>query len=356
MKVAFNTLALNSAHRERGIGYYTRKLLEGLKKDDSLIVSEFTSNLVVKDADVVHYSFFDFYYHSLPFTKSAPTVVTIHDVVPLIFKQHYPVGVRGRFNFILQKLALSNCKFIITDSQVSKEDIVKHLKINGQKIVTIPLAVDQSFTLLSDTKLLLTKKKYNLPNLFILYVGDANWVKNLPFLIDTFGELIKDASYNDLKLVLVGGVFLKNVEDIDHPELESLKQVNRMIKSLGLETKVIRVGYLEDEMLIAFYNLATVYAQPSFYEGFGLPILQSFACGTPVVSSKGGALPEVGGNAALYFDPSNLVQFKSLLKEVLSSKSLQSKLTKLGFEQVGKFSWDRVVKETRLVYAKALQK
>lgn len=356
MKVAFNTVALNSAHRERGIGYYTRNLLEGFKKDDSLEVSEFTSKLSLKDVDVVHYPFFDFYYHSLPIKKGAPTVVTMHDVVPLIFKDHYPVGGKGKFSFILQKLALSNTKFIITDSQVSKEDIIKYLKINEQKITVIPLAVDKSFTTLADAKLLLTKRKYNLPNLFLLYVGDANWVKNLPFLIECFRELIKDTQDIDLKLVLVGGVFLKNVEDIDHPELESLKQVNRMIKDYGLEKIVLKVGQLEDEILVAFYNLATVYVQPSFYEGFGLPILQSFACGTPVVSSKGGALREVGGNAALYFDPTNLIQFKSLVKEVLSSKSLQSKLTNLGFEQVGKFSWDRVVKETKLVYLKAIQK
>lgn len=355
MKVAINILPLKSAHKTRGIGYYTRNLVDNLKKDSTLEVLEFTKLSEVKETDLVHYPWFDLFFHTLPIIKRFPTVVTIHDTEPLIFPKNYPVGIRGKINFLFQKISLLNCKFVISDSQTSKEDIIKFFKIDKSKIKVIPLAADARFKPLDDTRLLRIKRKYNLPDQFVLYVGDANWVKNLPFLINGFKNLI-ESSHPKLGLVLIGGVFLKNVENIDHPELESLKRVNRLIKQYNLEGKILRPGYLDDEELVAFYNLATIYVQPSLYEGFGLPILQAFACGTPVVSSKIGSLPEVGGNAAVYFDPANLNQFKSIISEILKDKSLQSKLSKLGFKQASKFSWAKVTSETKLVYEKAVAK
>lgn len=353
MKIAFNIIPLKSPHKERGIGYYTKNLLEGLKKETDLEIIEFTNLAdIKKDVDCVHFPWFDFYFHTLPLNTHFPIVVTIHDVIPLIFKERYPVGLRGKINFLLQKLALKRCKRIITDSYVSKADIVKYLKIDESKIVVIPLAADSIFRVLNESKLLLVQKKYNLPDRFLLYVGDANFVKNLPFLIDCFNDLVKSLGYVDLKLVLAGGVFLKNVEGIDHPELLSLKKVLMMIKDYGLESKVLRPGRLDSEDLVAFYNLAALYVQPSLYEGFGLPILQALACGTPAVISERGALKEVGGSATLYFDPGNKAQFNTLVAEILQNKSLRSKLSKLGLVQAAKFSWEKAAKETKLVYAK----
>lgn len=350
MKIAINIFPLQSGHKNRGIGHYTRNLVDNLKKDSTIDVQEFLKLNEVKEADLVHYPWFDFFFHTLPIKKPFPTVVTIHDVIPLKFREHYPFGLRGKVNFFLQKLALKSCRFIITDSKTSKDDIVKYLKVPADKVKVIPLAADPKFKVLNDAKLIQTKRKYHLPDQFLLYVGDANWVKNLPFLVKGFNEIIKSPDFNNVRLVLVGGVFLKNVENIDHPELESLKQVNRMIKEYHLENQIIRPGNIDDSELVAFYNLATLYIQPSLYEGFGLPILQAFACGTPVVSSKAGSLKEVGGAAAVYFDPTNLNQFKSIVVEILQNKSLRTKLSKSGFEQVKKFSWERSTSQTIEVY------
>ncbi|MBI2085935.1 glycosyltransferase family 4 protein [Candidatus Daviesbacteria bacterium] len=353
MKIAFNITPLKSIHKERGTGYYTANLLEGLKKEKDLEIIEFSNLADIKGkVDGIHFPWFDFYFHTLPIGKSFPCVVTIHDVIPLLFKNHYPPGLRGKINFLLQKLALKNCRFVITDSLASKRDIVKYLKFKEDKVIVVPLASDEGFKQLNESKLLFFKRKYNLANRFMLYVGDANFVKNLPFLIDCFKDLVKSPDLADLKLVLAGGVFLKNLEGIDHPELDSLKKALGMIKQYNLEDKVLRPGKLETADLVAFYNLATVYAQPSFYEGFGLPILQAFACGTPVLSSNRGALPEVGGAAAIYFDPNNKLQFISQAKEVLANKSLQNKLSRFGLKQAAKFSWEKTVAETRLVYEK----
>lgn len=356
MKVAINSLPLKSAHKTRGVGYYTAHLINALKQERDIEIQEFIKVSDIKDAEIVHYPWFDLFFHSLPIKKRFPTVITIHDVIPLIFPENYPIGLRGKMNFLLQKIALNNCRYIITDSKVSKEDIINKLKIEDRKIIIIPLAADDDFKVLdNDAKLLHIKRQYRLPNRSILYVGDANWVKNLPLLIEGFGQLINSPGFDDVKLVLVGGVFLKDVENIDHPELRSLKIVNELIKQYKLEGNIIRPGQLTDDDLVAFYNLATLYVQPSIYEGFGLPVLEAFACGTPVISSNSGSLPEVGGGAAVYFDPNDRKQFISIVMELLGNKSLLNKLTRLGLQQATKFSWKRVAEETKSVYLKALK-
>lgn len=350
MKIAFNVLPLKSAHKGRGIGYYTQHLLNALKQDQTLKIQEFTNISEVKDADVIHYPWFDFFFHSLPLKRPISTVVTVHDVIPLKFSRHYPVGIKGRFNLFLQRSALKSCKVVITDSQASKNDITGYLKIPPQRVEVIYLAADSQFRILPDAKLLYIKRKYKLPDQFMLYVGDANWVKNLPFLIRGFNEILKTEKFGNLNLCLVGEVFLKKVDTIEHPELESLKQVNNLIKQYKLEDKIIKPGKIENEDLVTIFNLATLYIQPSIYEGFGLPILQSFASGLPVIAAKSGSLPEVGGNAAVYFDPYNLNQFKTTVLEVLQNKSLREKLQKAGFAQVEKFSWRKVEDETKKIY------
>lgn len=356
MKIAINILPLKTAHKGRGIGYYTYNLVNNLKLDQSIQLQEFTGISELKDIDVVHYPWFDLFFHTLPIRKYFPTVVTIHDIMPLVFSKHYPVGIKGKINFILQKTALKNCKAIITDSDVSKKDIIKYLKVEEKKIHVVPLAADQQFKVMdNDTELLHIKRKYHLPDRFLLYVGDANWIKNVPFLIEGFSRIVGLSEFSDIKLILVGGVFLKDVENINHPELESLKQVQRLIKQYGLEAKIIKPGQIEDRELVAFYNLATIYVQPSLYEGFGLPVLQAFACGTPVVSSDRGSLPEIGGQAAVYFDPTNLKQFTSIISELIENSSLQNKLSKLGFLQSNQFSWRKTAEETKLVYLKAVK-
>src|SRR5207253_2064764 len=106
----------------------------------------------------------------------------------------------------------------------------------------------------------------------------------------------------------------------------------KLIDEYKLEDEIIRPGQVSDEDLISFYNIASLYIQPSLYEGFGLPVLQAMSCGTPVLSSKISSLPEIGGNAVIYFDPKNLGEFVSLLKDILQDKSLLEKLYKEGLK------------------------
>ena len=354
MKIALNILPLQSAHQTRGIGSYTKNLLQNLKKISGIEVQEFINLTEVRKVDIVHFPWYDLFFNTLPFRKKFNTVVTIHDVMPLVFSQNYPVGFKGKLNFYLQRLSLNNVH-IITDSMNSKKDIIKYLKIPESKISVVPLAASRDFKVLSDGAKLRIKRKFNLPDNFLLYTGDANFVKNIPFLIEGFNKLVSDEQFQNIKLVLVGGVFLKKVEDIEHPELASLKKVNQLIDEYFLAGSIIRPGQLELDDLVGFYNLATAYIQPSLYEGFGLPVLEAMACGCPVISSNAASLPEVGGNAALYFSPHNLDQFVKVLAEVLKDSSVRKKLTKLGLEHAEKYSWERVTDETIKVYSKVLE-
>lgn len=355
MRVAINVIPLNSAHKERGIGHYTHNLIESLKHNQTVQIYPFTNIQNIKDVDVVHYPWFDLFFHTLPIIKKFPTVVTIHDVIPLIFNDKYPVGLKGKTNFLLQKIALRNCKAFITDSEASKKDIVRLLKINQEQIKVIPLAADESFKPLSENKKLFIKRKYSLPDKFLLYTGDANWFKNLPFLIEGFSILKRQPSFSDIKLVLVGGVFLKKINNTDHPELRSLKMVSELIHDKGLEKDIYRPGQVNLESLVGIYNLASVYIQPSFYEGFGLPVLEALNCGTPVVCSKGGSLPEIGGDAVIYFDPQNLNQMVGILCDVLKDRSLRTRLSKLGLQQTSKFTWEKTAAETIKAYQSAVK-
>lgn len=354
MRAAINIIPLKTSHKDRGIGQYTLNLIETLKSFPNVSIQQFTNINEVKDVDVIHYPWFDFFLHTLPRTNLAPIVITIHDVIPLKFKEHFPLGIKGRINLYLQKMALGKCRAIIADSKTTQKDILDLLKVEKSKVFVIPLAADKDFMLLKDGELIRTKRKYSLPDKFLLYVGDANWTKNLPFLIDAFSNLTLNQACRDLKLVLVGGVFLKNVDNIDHPELESLKRLNILIKRYNLEEKILKIGSIDKKDLVAFYNLATIYVQPSIYEGFGLPILEAMSCGTPVVSSYGGSLPEVGGPAPVYFDPQNREQFESIILEVLENKSLQGKLSRLGLIQSEKFSWSKTAVQTLQVYSNVI--
>lgn len=357
MKIAVNISPLKTGHKNRGIGFYTENLIRELEKDSAIDIIEFTNIQELKtEVDLVHYPWFDLFFYSLPLWSKFPRIVTIHDVMPLLFPENYPVGIKGRISNLLQRIALKRCNYVITDSESSKKDIIKLLKVKEEKIAIIPLAASEEFRVLKETQLLHTKRKFNLPDNFLLYAGDANWTKNLPFLIKGFNELIKIPKFKNYKLMLVGGVFLKNVENINHPELTSLKQMNRLIKEMSLENSIIKPGLIEISELVAFYNLATLYIQPSLCEGFGLPVLEAMSCGTPVLCSNSASLPEIGGDAAVYFDPNSLDQFMNILPKILEDNSLQNKLSRLGLEQANKFSWRKTAEKTKKVYLQAIKK
>ncbi len=275
MKVGIHLGGLGGGHELRGIGVHTSELLRELKfitYNSKLKIEEYNPE---EKYDVVHYTVFKPFRLSIPFKKEAKRVVlTIHDLIPLIYPKHYPAGLKGNLIFLIQKwLIRRNVDTIITISETSKKDICRFLNVDPAKVYVVYLAPKKIFSPITDHQSLITvQKKYDLPDSFALYVGDVNYNKNIPGLI----EMCKQVN---IRLVIVGKQ-AKDIENqnLDHPELVHLK---------GLDwSNVTRPGFVADEDLAAIYNLADVYIQPSFYEGFALPVLEAKACGTWVIATK----------------------------------------------------------------------
>lgn len=351
-KVGFITSPLSSGHAVRGVGFYTKYLLEHLKP----LASEYGMEIIEIPGhelrttypsyyELIHYPFFDLFSHTLPIFNTLPSVVTIHDVVPLEYPDIYRVGFRSALNLFLQKTALTRVRKIITDSVASKTYISQLLSVPANKIVPIHLAAGNDFHPVRSVKVLSSiRSKYHLPDKFVLYVGDINWNKNLTTLVAACID-------RKLPLVLVGKHIpeIKNL-NFNHPELAHLRELSGLLS----DPHVFTLGFVPSKDMSAIYSLATVYCQPSFAEGFGLPILEAFACGTPVVCSRTHSLPEIGGDAPIYFDPYNVQDLSDKLMLVWQDHELCKSLSFKGLQQVTKFSWDKTAQETLQVYVHAL--
>lgn len=336
MKVAIDTSPLKSGHSTRGIGYYTRYLLDSLTKycPEVTIVKD-----TIAGADIVHYPFFDLYFLTLPLRKPKPTVVTIHDVIPLVFADKFPAGHKGRLKLQLQKFSLSSAKAIITDSYHSKVDITKYLGIHENKVHVAYLAVDEKFCKLDEQTKQKMKDKYSLPDIFFLYIGDVNYNKNIPNLIRAFTKLPHDQAH----LVLVGKAF----ENKNIPEVQ---EINHLIEHSEKLHQIHVLGFVPDEDIVALYNLATAYVQPSLYEGFGLPVLEAMQCGTPVISSDRSSLKEIIGDTALVIDPEDKGSIRHAFQKVLDDEPLRQDLSQRGLIQAQKFTQKNFATQTVNVY------
>lgn len=343
MRVGIDISSLSSGQKIRGIGYYTSHLVEALKAEKSLSLTTFIST-PPKNLDLIHFPGFNPFIFSLPLISRTPTIITVHDLIPLQFPQHFPSGIKGKLTWTLQKQVLRSLPAIITDSNYSKQEINHQTSINLNKIHPVFLAADKIFKPIKEKSLLQSiKQKYLLPDKFILYVGDINWNKNVPMLAEACIQL-------QLPLVVVGQAPSSKVQST-HPELQDLVKFQSLKNTSSL---IHTLGYLPSEDLVALYNLAYVYVQPSRAEGFGLPVLEAFASGCPVIASNTTSLPELTGKACLDFNPYNLNDLKDSLLQLWEKPQLRQQLIELGFKQVQKFTWDKTAKQTIKVYEKVL--
>lgn len=341
MDILIDTSPLSTASGGRGIGRYVSELVTALK---SLTTEHkfYTTQDAPGDCDLVHYPFFDLFFHTLPIFRKKPTVVTIHDVIPLVFPKRYPVGISGKIAFIRQRLALRSVSHVITDSMMSKRDIEEYLKVSHEKITVVPLAASEQFSKRTVPEIDAVKKKYGIPKNYFLYVGDINYNKNLPFLISVMGKI------PDVTLVLVG----RAVTNTSIPEGRAIQKA---IVEAGNEKFVKLLDKVESQDdLASLYSGAKAYIQPSLYEGFGLPVIEAMRCRVPVVSSRGGSLAEVVGDYGITFHPRDAHECESAIRKVLRlTPEMRSEMVKRAYEYSLQFSWERTAKETLAVYEKA---
>ena len=341
MKVIISLKKLNNISHTRGIGVYTRHLIAALQKAypaDDFVPTSHNTDL---RGDLLHYPYFDPFFLSLKRAKKIPTIVTVHDLIPLRFPRHFPSGLRGRLKWWLQRQALRHVDHVITDSDSSKSDILKLVGLPPSRVSVIPLGPNQSEVVPAKLSQKL-RAQYALPSRYLLYVGDLNWNKNLPGLIKAFTAL-KD---KDLRLVLVGKVFA------DKPNILEYHQLERAIASSGKAESILLLGYVPAHHLSLIYSCATLYVQPSWYEGFGLPVLEAMKYGCPVASSSRGSLREIGGEAVAYFDPAK--DMSEVISLLLRSPERLAELSQLGLARAKQFSWIKTARLTHQVYEKVL--
>lgn len=344
MNIAIDTSPLQSGHSVRGTGFYLTHLRDALREycpqNNYLFFSGKRSG-IPESADVVHYPYFDPFFLTLPFMKHKKTVVTIHDLTPLLFPQLFPVGKRGMLKWWIQRFLIKQTDAIITDSESSKRDILRLLNIPQEKIHVVYLAAEESFTPQEIQKSVHILRKYNLPKEFVLYVGDATPNKNLPRLIDAMSTV-------SIPIVMVG----KALGEAHESKNAWGKDIVYIQEKAMENKKIIRLGFVSNEELIALYNSAKVFVMPSLYEGFGLPILEAMQCGCPVVTTKQGSLSEIAAEGVLYVDAYNTQSIAQGIEKVIADRTLQEALAKKGFTQARKFSWKETAERTMQVYEK----
>lgn len=269
--------------------------------------------------------------HILPFgrgLKAIWKVLAVHDLVSIL----YPSTMQNYNRFVHRLFfakSVKSANHIITMSEATKRSIVRYFKVDESKITVIYEGVDEVFQRYEKNETLSVLKQYGIERPYILSVGTLEPRKNYSCLLQAFKRLKVDWD-----LVIVGKQGWK------------AKKIFETIHRLKLEEQVRILGYVKDSDLPFFYNGAEIFVFPSLYEGFGLPVLEALACGTPTICSNSSSLPEVGGDAVLYFNPQSADELVFKIKSLLDNEDLRKTLRKKGMERVKWFTWEKTAQKT----------
>jgi glycosyltransferase involved in cell wall biosynthesis len=284
-------------------------------------------------------------YWSNPVWSPWPTVVTVHDVIQFVLPE-YAWRKISRVYFGVVSAGARRADAVITVSECSKRDIVKLLGLAPERIHVIGNAVDETLYPVRDAWLLKSvRERYGIGPRFVLYFGGFDLRKNVPRIIEAYGQL-PETLRREYQLVIAG-----RYQHLGHPLFPDPRAT---IQRLGLEANVLFTGQIREQDKAPLYSAATVFAFPSLYEGFGMPVLEAMACGTPVVTSTLSALPEVAGDAGLLVDPYDTEAISRALAELLDSQARRDELSRRGLERARRFTWRQVAEQTVRVYKETL--
>ncbi len=261
------------------------------------------------------------------FRPKAKVVFTVHDLVPLVHPRFSPLRRRLYFRYLVGR-RLAGADMIIADSLATKRDILDIFGFPEGRIRVVSPGVDQAF-----------KPGREPREDFILSVATLEPRKNLAGVVGAFIRM-KEATGKATRLYLIGRMGWPGSPPLSIPE--------------RFKDQIRLLGYVSRETLIDLYQRARALVYPSFYEGFGLPILEAMACGCPVITSDRGSLPEVGGEACLYVDPESEKMIMEKLIDVLGCDGTARELTEAGLKRASAFTWDECARRTVSVYLEAL--
>jgi glycosyltransferase involved in cell wall biosynthesis len=278
--------------------------------------------------------------HLLPRLDRARSVFTLHDLTFALCPETHAT-LNRRFLTAMMPVFLRRADRVIADSEYTRQDAVRLYGFPASRVTVVYPGVASRFRPSGPEQVGDVRRKYSLPPRFTLFVGTIEPRKNLTVLAEAHRDL-RSRGFEQ-KLVIVGrkgwlheGFF-------------------RRVHELGLEGEVLLPGFVADEDLPALYTAADLFVYPSIYEGFGLPVLEAMACGTPVVCSDASSLPEVVGDAALLFSPKDTAALCVAMSRALTDASLRDELRAKGLARAAGFTWERTAQQTLAVYYEALE-
>ncbi len=281
-------------------------------------------------------------YFASPLVSNVPTLVTIHDVIPLVLRD-YGRQAHVKVYMKLVVAAARRAKAVLTVSEASRADIVRVLGIDPARVHVVYNAVDASLRPVHDRAALeWVRDAHGIAEEFLLYFGGFDLRKNVRGILAAF-RTARQRFHRPCQLVLAGSLSL-----VGHPLYPDPR---RLIQELGMESAVVVTGRISEEEKPLLYSAATAFVFPSLYEGFGMPVLEAMACGAAVITSNSSALPEVTGDAAVLVDPTKVEAIGDAMLALLQAPERRAALGEAARARAAHFSWGAVAQQTLEVYA-----
>jgi glycosyltransferase involved in cell wall biosynthesis len=303
-----------------------------VRRFPTMIDSIFLPYLVNKfDSDIYHTT-----YYRAPENIKAFKVVTVYDLIQKKFYKDFYKSSKGADAFIERQMkCIKSADAIIAISENTKKDILEYSNVPESKIMVTYLAVSEDFRKATEDEKNAIRNKYNLNKPFIIYVGLRERYKNFITLLKAYSKWGKS---QDFELVCVGGRKVFSKDEI------------AIIKNARIENSVRLLTGISDKEIMALYSSAHVFVYPSLYEGFGFPPLEAMNCGTPVIVANTSSIPEIVGDAGIYFDPLSEEELITCLDQITYSADLSKQLIEKGLERAKLFNWENTAKETYKIY------
>ena len=277
-------------------------------------------------------------YYLMPYRTGLPTLLTFYDIIPLKFPKAVPARARLFFR-LAATLALRAADRVVAISDAARGDLTSYFRVPASRVAVTPLAAGARYRPQPSAEIARVRRQYNLPESFILYLGINKPHKNLPALIDAYAQ---SASPHMPPLVIAGAWDNRYPQPKQHAARRELGDAVRFL------------GPVTERDLPALYTAATLFVFPSLYEGFGLPVLEAMACGTPVACSNTPSLTEVAGNAALYFDPLSVTEIRDAIIELSEDGRQRARRAEQGLARACRYSWQATAAATLRCYREML--
>lgn len=275
--------------------------------------------------------------YTAPFLAASPVVLTIHDVSYALHPEWYPYR-RDALRRLFYRWSAHAASRIVTVSEFSAGEIAAAYGIERRRIDVIPLGVDARFGPRADHN---SASASGRP--YLLHVGDVHERRNLGVIVEALARLARRSGAPELSLVVAGQ---------DRGALEGLRS---RAAAAGSADTIVHVGVVSDDRLRTLYQEATALVYPSRYEGFGLPVLEAMASGTPVIGSRAASIPEVLGDAGMLLDPDDPEAWAAAILDVATDSARRSAMRAAGLRRAAAFTWERTARQTLDVYRRAAQ-